>query len=60
MLKLFLVQADSQRKARREGERSNEAALPFLWVLATSASESLVQGFGAQVKETEWVAGIYL
>ncbi|UBF28815.1 flagellar assembly protein H [Kovacikia minuta CCNUW1] len=60
LLKLFLVQADDQRKARREGERSDEVTLPFLWVLATSASEPLVQGFGGQVNETEWMAGIYL
>jgi hypothetical protein len=60
LLKLFLVQADSQRKARREGEQFDEAALPFLWVLATSASKSLVQGFGGQGNETEWMTGIYL
>ena len=59
LLKLFLVQADSQRKARREGERSEEAVLPYLWVLATTASEALVQGFGGQVDETGWIAGVY-
>jgi hypothetical protein len=40
LLKLFLIQADCQRRARREEERLSEADLPHLWILTSSASES--------------------
>jgi hypothetical protein len=33
--------------------------LPKLWVLASSASENLLRGFGSQVNETNWGTGIY-
>ncbi len=58
LLKLFLLQADFQRKAKREGDTIPEAELPQLWILAPSASDHLVNTFRALVGET-WLEGIY-
>lgn len=58
LLKLFLVQADVQRQARRDDERTLEAELPQLWILSPSASEALLSGFATQPRET-WLPGIH-
>lgn len=58
LLKLFLVQGEAQRQARREDLRLREADLPQLWVLAPSASESLLQGLATHQSEA-WLPGIY-
>jgi hypothetical protein len=66
LLKLFLVQADFQRRARRgdvsetypqEG-RIPEAELPQLWILASSASDTLLTSFGANSR-TDWEQGVF-
>ena len=59
LLKLFLTQAEVQRQARRNEEQLPGNQLPRLWILASSASENLLQGFGAELKDT-WGAGVYL
>ena len=65
LLKLFLVQADFQRKAKR-GEVSEafpqegripEAELPQLWILTSSASDTILSGFGANPHES-WTEGV--
>jgi hypothetical protein len=58
LLKLFLIQADFRRKARREEERFPEADLPQLWILTSSASESQLSGLGATPAQ-DWLPGIY-
>lgn len=58
LLKLFLVQAEYQRKARRDAQSIPESELPYLWILATSASDSIIEGFGASLDET-WLDGVY-
>lgn len=58
LLKLFLVQADFQRKARREAERLSEADLPQLWILTPSASELQLSGLGATA-DVDWLPGIF-
>jgi hypothetical protein len=58
LLKLFLVQADFQRKARRGEERILETELPQLWILASSASDTLIDGFRATPDAT-WLEGVY-
>jgi hypothetical protein len=58
LFKLLFVQADFQRKARREDERILEVNLPQLWILAPSASESLLNGFGARLRD-DWLPGVY-
>lgn len=58
LLKLFLVQAQYQRKARRDAQSIPESELPQLWILATSASDAIIKDFGASLDET-WLEGIY-
>jgi Domain of unknown function (DUF4351) len=58
LLKLYQVHGDYRRRARREKENLKEVHLPQLWVLASSASESLLSGFGAS-PENDWGSGIY-
>ncbi|NJO42182.1 MAG: DUF4351 domain-containing protein [Cyanobacteria bacterium RU_5_0] len=58
LLKLFLVQADVQRQARREDDRTLEAELPQLWILSPSASDVLLNGFATQQQDT-WLPGIH-
>jgi hypothetical protein len=58
LLKLYQVQGDFLRKARREETDIPEDDLPFLWILASSASEGLLQRFGAVAHE-DWPPGIY-
>jgi hypothetical protein len=57
--KLFDVYAGLERQARRDNTRIVEADLPRLWILTPTASESLLQGFGARLDEDNWVAGVY-
>jgi hypothetical protein len=58
LLKLFLVQADRQRQARRDEERLTESDLPKLWMLTSSASDTLLQDIGATAEACPQ-AGIY-
>ncbi len=58
LLKLFLVYADFQRKARREEERLLEAALPQLWILTASASEAQLNRFGA-TPDVAWLPSVF-
>jgi hypothetical protein len=47
LLKLFQVHGDYRRQSRRDDEPLLEADLPYLWILASSASENLWESFGA-------------
>jgi Domain of unknown function (DUF4351) len=58
LLKLYQVHGDYRRRARREKENLKEVHLPQLWILASSASEALLSGFGASI-ENDWGSGIY-
>jgi hypothetical protein len=53
------VHGDYQRKSKREKASLSETDLPFLWILASSASENLLSGFSALPAE-DWEPGIYL
>jgi Domain of unknown function (DUF4351) len=55
---LYQVHGSYQRKARREQESLQEGDLPYLWILTASASENLLNGFGAYPSE-DWGPGIY-
>jgi Domain of unknown function (DUF4351) len=57
LLKLFQVHGNYQRQARRESQSLLETNLPQLWILAASASETLLQGFGAS-SASAWVSGV--
>jgi hypothetical protein len=56
--KLYQVHGDYQRKARREQESIAEEALPQLWILASSASGTLLSQFEATQNDA-WGAGVY-
>jgi hypothetical protein len=56
--KLFALQAEERRRAKREGQKLSEAQLPKLWLLVPSASQAVLQGFGAEPRQT-WTAGVY-
>lgn len=58
LLKLYQVHGNYQRKARREKDSIPEADLPQLWILASSASETLLNGFGVFLGDG-WEAGVY-
>ena len=58
LLKLYQVHGDYQRKARREKAPIPESDLPYLWILASSASENLLNGFGVSYSD-DWGAGVY-
>lgn len=60
LLKLYALQGDLLRKARRERDALSEAELPRLWVLSPSCSANLLNGFGARLDEAEnWAEGVY-
>lgn len=59
MLKLFSLQSDLQRQARRENRGFPEDDLPRLWIVATSASAALLNSFGATLDSENWCEGIY-
>jgi hypothetical protein len=58
LLKLYQVHGNVQRKAKREHVSIQDRDLPHLWILASSASESLLNGFGGALTE-DWGAGVY-
>lgn len=59
LLKLFLTQAEIQRQARRNDERVQEDHLPRLWILASSASQTLLNGFRGKPDQENWPQGVY-
>ncbi|MCG9890634.1 MAG: DUF4351 domain-containing protein [Thermosynechococcaceae cyanobacterium MS004] len=58
LLKLYQVHGNYQRKARREKAAILENDLPHLWILASSASENLLNGFGFSASN-DWPSGVY-
>jgi Domain of unknown function (DUF4351) len=58
LLKLLQVHGDYRRQARRGKKGAQIKTLPYLWILASSASKALLNGFGASPNE-DWGSGIY-
>jgi hypothetical protein len=56
--KLFDVEIELLRQAKRQKTLLPEADLPRLWILAPTVSKSVWQGFGAAEKE-DWSEGLY-
>jgi hypothetical protein len=56
--KLYQVHGNYQRKSRRDNDPIRENELPLLWILASSASETLLNGFGATINNNG--AGVYV
>jgi hypothetical protein len=60
MLKLYSVEAELLRKARRERRSLSEDESPRLWILSPSCSQRLLDGFGANLNQSEnWGEGVY-
>lgn len=59
LLKLLLVEADLERKARRQDTSISEITLPKLWILTPTASRNGVEGFGASPDEDWGIPSIY-
>ncbi|MEG4804110.1 flagellar assembly protein H [Microcoleus sp. ARI1-B5] len=57
--KLFDIQSELEREARRDNIRLNENDFPKLWILTPTASELLLNGFRAEPDEPNWMPGIY-
>jgi Domain of unknown function (DUF4351) len=58
LLKLFQVQGHFRRQARRTDTSITDSDLPSLWILASSASDALLQQFEATAHE-DWPSGVY-
>jgi hypothetical protein len=58
LLKLYSVQGELLRQAKREKRSIAEEELPFLWILTPTCSERILEGFGAKTKEG-WEKGVY-
>ncbi|MBO3459169.1 hypothetical protein G7B40_027815 [Aetokthonos hydrillicola Thurmond2011] len=59
MNKLFDVFAQLEREAKRDNTTVNEESLPKLWILSPTASESLLDGFGAKLDSQNWISGVH-
>jgi len=58
LVKLYSVQGELLRQAKREKRSISEEELPFLWILTPTCSERILEGFGAKAKEG-WEKGVY-
>jgi len=59
MSKLFDIQADWERQAKREKTSIRETDMPWLWILSPTASVPLLDGFKATLDEDDWSRGVY-
>ncbi|MDI9640419.1 hypothetical protein QQ054_28600 [Oscillatoria amoena NRMC-F 0135] len=60
LLKLYSLDSELLRKARREQTSLTEVDLPRLWILSPSCSQRLLTGFNASLDTSEnWTAGVY-
>ena len=60
MGKLFDIFAFLERQAKRNNSRIEEKNLPKLWIIAPTASTSLLTGFGATMDLDNWCSGVYI
>jgi hypothetical protein len=58
LAKLFHLEAELHRQAKREAESIPEQELPRLWIIATTCSDKLLDKFMANEDEN-WLPGIY-
>lgn len=58
MKEAYQVHGEYLRKAKREDAKVPENELAYLWILVSSASETLLAGFGATTNE-DWESGVY-
>jgi hypothetical protein len=58
LLKLLTLRSNKLNQARKDNESIKEEDLPHLWILATSASDNLLDFLGAEPKPG-WCQGVY-
>ncbi|MEA5511768.1 hypothetical protein VB715_18510 [Crocosphaera sp. UHCC 0190] len=59
LLKLYAVQGDILRKAKRTNLSITESELPILWILTPTLSGRMIQGLGATEAGDNWEKGVY-
>ena len=60
MGKLFAVEAELERQAKRENTYLNESEVPKLWIFTPTASALLLDDFRAISAPENWLPGVYL
>lgn len=53
------IRGEFEREANRNQQRLEESNLPKLWILSPTASQGILDGFGAIVDEENWLTGVY-
>ncbi|WP_414576142.1 hypothetical protein [Anabaena sp. CCY 9402-a] len=59
MNKLFDIFAEIKRQGKVGKNRINESELPRLWILSPTASESILDGFRANLDTEHWERGVH-
>ncbi len=59
LLKLLEVRGEFQREANRNNTPISQTEYPKLWILTPTASQTILNGFGASLDEKNWPSGIY-
>ncbi len=59
MNKLFDIFAEIKRQGKVGKNRINESELPRLWILSPTASESILDGFRANLDTEHWEGGVH-
>jgi Domain of unknown function (DUF4351) len=59
MSKLYDLQLETFRQAKKDGRKITDTELPILWILTPTLATPTLTGFGA-IKEVSWGDGVYL
>ncbi|NES82164.1 MAG: hypothetical protein F6K10_12615 [Moorea sp. SIO2B7] len=59
LLKLYALEGDLYRQAKREQKALKEGELPFLGILTPTCSVRILESFAATPDESNWGGGIY-
>ncbi len=57
--KLYAVHGEILRKAKRSNKTLTVAELPFLWILTPTFSARMIEDFGTNSDESNWLTGVY-
>lgn len=59
LLKLFLIHSELHYRATSDNTLLQETELPYLWILAPSASSTLLNNLGGRLDQPHWPSGVY-
>lgn len=60
LLKLYSIEGDLEREAKRGKQNIKESELPFLWILTPTCSARILEGFGATLNNQSLIpTGVY-